>query len=810
MAKIQRLYDFQNGTRTDAEQVDAEFDNLVKAHNDQDDEVQKKLSIDGDFKGTWNGVPFEEADPAIAGRVTVIEKMVKAEDKVTVTLKRGENIITAPENAALVPIEILGDEVKNLALDFDHWTLHPNVVKNSPDKVTLNAASAKEVSSIRVEIKRNQDYVYSMKHTGAIAVLDSTMSETAVAPYTSEQFIKFNSGNHSIIHLVFKNKNDEPGTFTFEGPMLIGGTVEREFVQNYQPVRGPYIEVGNGSGLYFDEYLYKGDKLYQDEHGNWRKKQNKIECELTAETVKNPSINSSYTGGKAIKIPLSDFAKGIDIYETEVIKFNNSYFTRTDSAANITNNRYYLDNDSLILFVPATDTGWQDDPAPPAEGQPKPEPLPSKLEIMAFILGWKMAHTDGTIPYVDANKATKGAKKWIRLIGTGESLTLPQASYSEWKPIKIIYKTSSEQDVPAKYEGALRLVNSPNKVTLGEGVVIREVTNPVHVEKLYRINDEDLQDSSLKNEVSQFLGIYKNNKKDNLWSYYNKADVPNANGDYIAQIDDSLYDPVAIYTATYKVLDRFSYSCYVKDTQVKGNVNFHMESDDQVVQIEEMKRQISQIVLTVIDKLGKKNGIALLNKYGVPIRADGTTGETKKLQAVSGIVTLPAINASTLREYTHTFNYFDHFSDMKAFKKVTAYFTVNSHNQVSGHYTDLKDINYMVGNAIMISKYSSDPVDVAWYAPSFSSNSYQTLYKLVKEGTKRTEVPIGQDDGQNYGTSIGMTINQNYYNITMRNAIVSLNDGTLKFRIALSSNAPNTNVATGPLYFSTLVEVEGY
>ncbi|MED3574498.1 hypothetical protein [Cytobacillus praedii] len=615
MAKIQRLYDFQNGTRTDAEQVDAEFDNLVKAHNDQDDEVQKKLSVDGDFKGTWNGHEFEEADPFLSSRITAMENMVKEEDKVTVTLKRGENTIEALEHAALVPVEILGDEVKNLALDFDHWTLHLNTVKNSPDKVTLNAASAKEVSSIKVEIKRNQDYVYSMKHTGAIAVLDSTMSETVVVAYTADQFIKFNSGNHSTIHLAFKNKNDEPGTFTFEGPMLIEGTVEREFVQNYQPVRGPYIEVNNGSYLYFDEYLYKGDKLYQDGQGNWRKKQNRIECELTADTVKNPTINSSYTGGKAIKIPLSNFAKGIDIYDVEVIKFNNSYFTRTDSAANIINNRYYLDNDSLILFVSATDTGWQDDPAPPAEGQPTPEPLPSKLEIMAFILGWKMAHTDGTTPYVDANKGTKGAKKWIRLIGTGESLILPTVSYNGWKPFKIIYKTTSEQDVSAKYEGDLRLVKGINKVFLGEGIVLREKATPVLSGDKYYIGSSSANGSETRYSPEKVIEVVKSGKHDN-WTL-----------GVDAQLDKPLYDTLGFYGVTYKVKDKFSFSCYIGQTEAKHTVNFHMENNKQVQEIEEMKRKLSQFGITVIDKIGKIGGPSILGNEGIPLMANGVRSD---------------------------------------------------------------------------------------------------------------------------------------------------------------------------------------
>jgi hypothetical protein len=37
MAQVQRLYNFANGTKSDAEQVDAEFDNLVQGVNTLDD-----------------------------------------------------------------------------------------------------------------------------------------------------------------------------------------------------------------------------------------------------------------------------------------------------------------------------------------------------------------------------------------------------------------------------------------------------------------------------------------------------------------------------------------------------------------------------------------------------------------------------------------------------------------------------------------------------------------------------------------------------------------------------------------------------
>lgn len=582
MAKVERLNDFQNGTRADAEQVDAEFDNLVQAHNHLDDEVKQKVSVDGDFQGTWNGVAFEEADPAIAGRVTKMEQMVKEEDPVTITLKRGENLIEAPEYVTFTPIEVLGDEVKNLALDFDHWELHENAVKNSPDRVTLNAGTAKEASILKVDVKRNQDYVYSMKHTGSIAVLDANLSENAIAPYTSESFLSFNSSNHTSIHIVFKNKNDESGTFTFEGPMLVEGTKEREFVQNYQPIRGAYIEVDNGSYVYFDEYLYKGDKIYQDAKGNWRKKQNVIESILTPENVKNPTINTSYTGGKAIKIPLTEIAKGIDIFQTEFIKFNRTFLVQTDSAANITNDRYYLDDEYLLLFVSSDDTGWADDYEP------------TRVDVHAFLLGWK-----------------KETDKWTRLTGEGETTTLPQASYHGWNPFKLIYHTTSEQDAPAKYEGSLRLSKGGNIVTLGEGVVLREKANPVLADGKYHIGSPTVSGSETAFTIDQALEVVKQGKKDE-WELTTHT-----------ELEEALYNPNALYEITYKVKNAFAYTCYVGDTEASYAPNFHMESNEQARELQELKNKVTQHELAVVDKLGKKNGIVLHDEEGFPLRPNG-------------------------------------------------------------------------------------------------------------------------------------------------------------------------------------------
>jgi hypothetical protein len=44
MAQVQRLYNFANGTRSDAEQVDAEFDNLIQGVNTLDNDLNTHKS----------------------------------------------------------------------------------------------------------------------------------------------------------------------------------------------------------------------------------------------------------------------------------------------------------------------------------------------------------------------------------------------------------------------------------------------------------------------------------------------------------------------------------------------------------------------------------------------------------------------------------------------------------------------------------------------------------------------------------------------------------------------------------------------
>lgn len=806
MARLdpESFHDWQTGETMEAVEYKQERSMFIVANNDLD---EKKLDKDGDFTGTYKGKDLSEYGDAFNNaRLADIEKMVNEMPRISATLKRGENMIDAPENVSLDIMEIVGDEIKNVSSGFDtpDWVMLPQVTVNSPVKATLNATAADQWSHAKFYVKTFTDYVFKMKHNGWISVWDGAITSPIVSN-TPEQFIKFNSGGNTVISVIFKNKDDSLGTFTFENPMLYEGTDEtKEFVLGYQPVRGPYIEVENGSAIYFDEYLYKGDKLYQTPNGEWRKKQNKIESFLTPDNVKTTELHKSYTGGKGILFKVNEVMPGASTLDQEIINFNGTYFARTDSSSNQTNYRYYLDDINLVLFLPATMTGWGD------------EYTPTRVEIIAFLLGWMMANTSEgwTAPYNGT-----GIKGWSRKNGNDRAdgtTQIPTSLALGVTPIKIIYKTSSEQDVPAKYEGALRLVNSPNKVFLGEGVVVRDKVTPTFDGTKYNINNIHANvipdspyaspNSLASHKVGKFIAVYKNNLLDKSWNLLND---PNQTADgAIAQ--SRLYDPLGRYTTTYLVRDRFSYSCYVKDTQVKGNVNFHMESDEQVVQIEELKRQVSQFGLTIIDKLGKKNGIALLNKNGVPIRSDGTTGETKRLQAVSGIVTIPALNANTMREYTHTTNLFELFRDMKTFKKVTAYFTVNSSNSPTGHYTDLDNIRYMMPNAVMITKYSYDPVDYAWYVAQFLTNNDETLYKFIKDGTKKKEVPIGQDDGLTYAIIAGVDINGTSYYVRTRNSLLNLDDGTLKIRIAFDSSTPKTDRSINPVYFSTLVEVEGY
>lgn len=628
MAKVSRIYDFENGTRTDAEQVDEEFDNLVKGINDLDDEMANKVDILGDFKGTWNGIPFRDADPGMAGRVAEIENMVKNEEKATVTLVRGENTITVPENATFSPIEVLGDELKNILPPFDsgEWSGASGFVTvNGPNKVSITANGNTLVYAVHVPVKPGSTYFITGKRSSTTGTFIDVYSGGGLDTNNAPEQFTVPQGVATVQVRCIVDKQAQ-GMVVFEDVMIIEGNTEREYVLGYQPVRNPYIEVDNGSFLYFDEYLFKGDKIYQTPNGEWRKKQNKIESLLTPENVKNPRINTSYTGGKGLLVPTSEIAPGIDASTVEVIKFNGKYFQRTDSPSNITNDKFYLYEDSFILFLSSADTGWGD------------SITPSKLEILAVLLGWKMNNgTYGT------NYNGTGTKTWIPrkdVNNTRATTSAPTALASDAKYIKIIYKTSSEQDVAAKYEGALRLVKGANKVTLGEGIVVRERVYPKKHSSIdyYFINNgshASIASSVLKNKVKKWIAIYRNCKEQKIIPYVANGvsgwmEYPDSEGNYDLRIHTSLFDPSAIYTATYKILERHSFSCYVGDVQAKHTTNFHMENNEQVKSIEEIKKKLSQYGLVVVDRLGKKDGIGLLDSKGRPIRADGTPVELKR------------------------------------------------------------------------------------------------------------------------------------------------------------------------------------
>lgn len=572
-----------------------------------------KMTEDGDFKGTIHGKDITEYGDAFNNaRLADIETALEETEPVTVTLQRGENIIEAPEKAALVPVEIIGDEVKNIVdpLDSGSWNLAPQVTVNSPTKATLNATDAWQGSTLVLKVKPNILYTCVYKTNSDYAYIEIPGLTGSVGGKS----FKFTPTTPTV-NFVFGSSVQ--GTYVFEDIMVVEGDIEREFVQGYQPVRNPYLEVDNGSYLYFDEYLYKGDKLYQTPNGEWRKKQNCIESLLTPENVKTVSIYNSYTGGKGILFKVAEVCPGANTLDQEILKWNGMYFTRTDSKSNQTNNRYYIDGTDLILYLSSADTGFGD------------AYTPSKKEMLAMIMGWLMHN--GNVS-VDTPYNGTGVKAWAYrnngVNGTGgyggATLALPDILAPNFKPIKIIYKTTSEQDVPAKYEGSLRLAKGVNKVTLGEGIVVREKARPVLLNGFYGINSISRVGSNLSNRVDFIKNIYKRGHIDKTWTIDSSSD---SNGNQRTYIEQALYEHV-LYTVTYKVLDRYAFSCYVGNVEAKHTTNFHMESNEQVKDIQEIKNKLSQYGIVIIDRLGKKDGVGLLDPKGRPLRADGKVHET--------------------------------------------------------------------------------------------------------------------------------------------------------------------------------------
>lgn len=229
--------------------------------------------------------------------------------------------------------------------------------------------------------------------------------------------------------------------------------------------------------------------------------------------------------------------------------------------------------------------------------------------------------------YKDSNANSfydgNGTKSWTPLQSfdgsnyTGYSSTLPmgrpnsgnvQGSYVVNRQVdayKLDYQLAQGYEEQLIDDvGSIGFQSGGNQVELIEGVVVREKAKPYFFTayNMYVINN--ISDSScfLENKTSQIISVYRNGVVDKKWKIVFSV---GGNGGAYTEINAADYDPIAEYTVTYQVLDKYRYTSNVIDATTRFKSNPKMVQDQLVQDIADLETQ-GAVNVRAIAELYKK------------------------------------------------------------------------------------------------------------------------------------------------------------------------------------------------------------
>lgn len=298
------------------------------------------------------------------------------------------------------------------------------------------------------------------------------------------------------------------------------------------PVTGENAdEVFERDGQYFR--LTKWKKLLLDEKLNWQP-------------------FASLAGIKIVRVDASNFNTIFDDastyfatkYDGAILDHKFSTDSKDQVQLNTTN-----EGKRLFISISATDSGWGDNYTPTTD------------EIKAYFLGWRMYDSSDNSGNTSYNRTDGTKKAWTVLASYNNtdysgSVTIVPSTKPELinivyrqirdvSPYQLVYKLNQPIIEPITSEGQIDIVLGDNQIEVGVGIVLREMAKPQITGNTYFINAPGIVSSYLKNKVSKFLVIYKNNHRD-IWGWEN-VNITGAQ----AGLDAYKYDENAAYTTTY-------------------------------------------------------------------------------------------------------------------------------------------------------------------------------------------------------------------------------------------------------------------
>ncbi|UYT83938.1 hypothetical protein [Priestia megaterium] len=477
-------------------------------------------------------------------------------------------------------VTIEGD---NLLPPFSEWNLHANAKVKSPYELELNSSANDQYSSYILDAFPNTEYNLRCETdvpSSRILVyeIDASGNYLNTGGARDKKFTTISNTRKLMVRVT--NTGGFIGQTNFKNPILSLSSADKPFSPR------------NPSRLYAETTLRGlnnvNDVLYQND-GNWKVLKKWEEVLLDGS---NPwAWHADFVGYKAIKVADAfgsiTTSTNTSIYQVTnhlgalLKKLTTSSDLDLNSAAawfgNITGNAGVAD---VILTVPDILTGWSDSYTPTSD------------EIKAYFNGWKVKIVDGS------NKPTA----WVSVLdGTDaptQTLDYVKANKApNYTGYRLLYQLARPRvvDITDKVEGSLS-ASGQVQVSIDSGVVVREKAIPkVSTDGLYCCinsfnNPYYVGSVPLKNKVSKFLFVYKNNKIDNVWEFFEDG---KGYGKQRANISSNDFDPAAEYYVTYLVWDKETFTNNPVNVKASYNTSIRSTVDQMNEQLADVKSMAS-------------------------------------------------------------------------------------------------------------------------------------------------------------------------------------------------------------------------
>lgn len=528
-----------------------------------------------------------------------IQNQITKQAAIKRSLQRGLQVVNVTQDTPVNVLNLDGKTVVNHVPLFDSglWTIHANAIVNSPNKVTLNSATAgEEYAYIDVVVKPSATYTFKANGLFDISLRDS--AKTFISEVGTQVSTKTFTTTSTTAFVRIYAKNTTANTdYVAENVTLTEGTSAKEFVANVKGITNPTIEnTTTGDSITLLSTFHEGDKVYMDSEGQPRVIRKKREVVLGGDL--DWRYLNDFTGYKCVISPISNVSSTFSLNEGSIVKYNGSMLFNKKSALSekdqfaIGEYTGVVAGSEVVISIADTDSGWGETYTPTAD------------EIKAYFLGWRMMNNSvSPVNGVPVPYDGTGAKAWHFWNDNGTyggiTSTLPTTQVSinsKWQPYRLIYDLATPVEEPVPHIGSLTLQKGDNQVDVTEGRIVRERVTPVLSNGWYYVNSTVHTTSWLKHKDAQIVGVYENGEP------FNKAIITATGRNSEINIKESDFNPSAVYHVDYIPLEPYKVTAHTNPIDVQYQTNLGSVVGELVNDVADVDKRMSVVERDMVRK----------------------------------------------------------------------------------------------------------------------------------------------------------------------------------------------------------------